>query len=131
MLTSIFRRLAQLHLIFFPPPNMRRRHERFEIDVAVNVARYETQFTRKALNVSDGGVFLAPPLEGYVGQHIFLSYGELITGVEARIVSHRPAGTGVEFVSKTHGSLFASWLLRNQQEAASSVEPERRSDNPA
>mgnify|MGYP000503878646 CR=1 FL=1 len=116
MLTSFFRRLAQLHLIFSPPPNMRRQHERFEIDVAVNVARHEAQFTRKAVNVSDGGAFLAPSLEGYVGQHIFLSYGQLITDVEARIVSHRPAGTGVEFVSKTHGSLFASWLLRKKND---------------
>lgn len=131
MFTSIFRRLAQLHLIFFPPPNMRRQHERFEIDVAVNVARHETQFSRKALNVSDGGAFLAPPLEGYVGQHIFLSYGELITGVEARIVSHRSAGTGVEFVSKTHGTLFASWLLRNRDEAASPTDLTGTSNNMA
>lgn len=91
---------------------MRRRDKRFPIDLRVAVQQSGTECERVAINASDGGAFLAPRLEGYVGQHLQLSYGPLVGGVEARIVGQRTAGTGIQFVSRTHGALFAAWLLK-------------------
>lgn len=113
MFTKVARRLRQLHLLIAPPPQLRRRHERFVVDLPVDVIveRGTPAVQRTAIDVSDGGMLIAPGIGAAVGSSVHVNIGDLLTMVEAKVVAHRDAGTALQFIHAAHGAALRTWLV--------------------
>ena len=113
MFAQVARRLRQLHLLIVPPPHLRRRHERFTVHLPVDViaTRGAAPERRTAIDVSDGGMLIAPGIDAATGASVHVNIGDLLPLVEARVVAHRDAGTALQFVHAAHGAALRTWLV--------------------
>ncbi|MEC9346209.1 MAG: PilZ domain-containing protein [Pseudomonadota bacterium] len=117
MYTQVLRRLRQLHFLFAPPPHLRREHERFTVELPVDViaTRGAEPLRRMAIDVSDGGMLIAPGVDAAPGASVYVNIGDLLTLVEARVIAHRDAGTALQFVHAAHGAALRTWLVTARQ----------------
>jgi hypothetical protein len=84
------------------PFGQRRQSERMPCDLVIRVSRHrnDTVSRHVSTNVSNGGMMLEPTVDGYVGEHLYLTAEPLFTEVEARITHQYGNATGVAFVQR-------------------------------
>lgn len=111
-LQVVRRRLSQLHMLFSPPPELRRAHARFTVNLPIKVREMEEgdAQSRIAVDVSDGGLFFEPALGVPTGTLVEVSVGLFLRNACATIVSHRGNGTALLFESPAHGAAIRAWL---------------------
>lgn len=111
-LQVVRRRLSQIHMLFAPPPELRRAHARFTVNLPIKVRELEGGHaqSRIAVDVSDGGLFFEPALGVPAGTLVEVSVGLFLRNARATIVSHRGNGTAVLFESPAHGAAIRAWL---------------------
>lgn len=111
-LQVVRRRLSQLHMLFTPPPELRRAHARFTVNLPIKVREMEEgdAQSRIAVDVSDGGLFFEPALGVPTGTLVEVSVGLFLRNARATIVSHRGNGTALLFESPAHGAAIRAWL---------------------
>ncbi|MDF1732241.1 MAG: PilZ domain-containing protein [Minwuia sp.] len=111
-LQVVRRRLSQIHMLFAPPPELRRAHRRFTVNLPIKVRELEEggAESRIAVDVSDGGLFFEPALGVPTGTLVEVSVGLFLRNARATIVSHRANGTAVLFESPAHGAAIRAWL---------------------
>ncbi len=111
-LQVVRRRLSQIHMLFAPPPELRRAHVRFTVNLPIKVREIEegNAQSRIAVDVSDGGVFFEPALGVPTGTLVEVSVGMFLRNARATIVSHRGNGTALLFESPAHGAAIRAWL---------------------
>lgn len=111
-LQIVRRRLSQINMLFAPPPELRRAHSRFTVNLPIKVRELEQgdAQSRIAVDVSDGGLFFEPALGVPTGTLIEVSVGLFLRNARATIVSHRGNGTVLLFESPAHGAAIRAWL---------------------
>lgn len=84
------------------PFGQRRQSERLRSDLAIMVSRHrdDTETEHASVNVSNGDMMLEPAVDGYVGEHLYLTADPLFSMVEARITHQYGDATGVAFVQR-------------------------------
>ncbi|WP_417519207.1 PilZ domain-containing protein [Minwuia sp.] len=108
------RRLKQIHLLFQPPEDLRREHERFEIAAALDILdAHGHEKPHMTTDISHGGIFVEPRIAGEPGDSIHVSVGALLRNAKAEIVIHRGDGTAVRFASPVHGAALTAWLVNH------------------
>ncbi len=112
LLQNIFRRARQLHLLIVPPPQLRRAHARFEVNLPIKVREIQESEpqSRIAVDVSDGGLFFEPAMPVATGTVVEVSVGLFLRNARATIVAHRDNGTALLFESPAHGAAIRAWL---------------------
>lgn len=78
----------------------RRRARRLELNMPIQVFKHHQTQPQDtvALDLSTGGLRIGPVIQGYVGEHVFVSAGNFIDRAEARIVNQDAGGMGLRFV---------------------------------
>lgn len=116
MMSDLARRFRQINLLISPPPQLRRQHERFQVscDIEIETESGEVS-TCRTIDISNGGVFVKPPLPAAEGERIQISVGMLLRRVEGEVVAHRGNGTAIRFYSPAHGAALTTWLLDQQR----------------
>lgn len=106
------RRLSQIPLLFSPPPELRRAHTRFTVNLPIKVRAVDDDETlsRIAVDVSDGGLFFEPSMDVSIGTVIEVSVGLFLRDARATIVCHRGNGSALVFDSPAHGAAIRAWL---------------------
>lgn len=133
MIANFTRRVRQLNLLISPPPQLRRAHERYVVNVPVEIrtALHAPAGPHVALDVSWGGMFLAPRVAASENDTIYVTVGSFLTNAAARIISHRGDGTTIQFASAAEGAALTTWLVRMSEErvecAAAAERPARPS----
>lgn len=84
------------------PFGQRRQSERLPSSLVIKVSRHRSDAVTEhvSVNVSNGGMMLEPAVDGYVGEHIYLSAAPLFSGLEARITHQYGDATGLAFVQR-------------------------------
>lgn len=84
------------------PFGQRRHSERVPSSLAIQVTRHVDQTVSEhvSVNVSNGGMMLEPAVDGYVGEHLYLTADPLFVSVEARITHQYGDATGIAFVQR-------------------------------
>ena len=125
LLQNVYRRARQLHLLIVPPPQLRRAHARFEVNLPIKVRELSetTPQSRIAIDVSDGGLLFEPPMAVAAGSVVEVSVGLFLRNARATIVAHRDNGTVLVFESPAHGAAIRAWLteMANDPTTASSM----------
>lgn len=118
MITNFARRVRQLHLLISPPPQLRRAHERYVVNVpvAVRTTPGAPSGPHVALDVSWGGMFLAPRVGAAEGDTVYVTVGSFLTNAAARIITHRGDGTAIQFASAAEGAALTTWLVRMSEQ---------------
>lgn len=112
MMSDLARRVRQFNMLFAPPPQLRRQHERFEISAEIEIETADGTISRcRTIDISNGGVFVEPPLPAEVGERIYISVGMLLRRVEGEVLAHRGGGSAIRFASAAHGAALTAWLL--------------------
>jgi len=101
----------------------RRRHRRYEVDAAIEVASDGLVRFRALANISSSGALLVPPLDCPVGARVRLTTRHLPMALSGKVVGHFDQGTGIEFESTLSGSFATLWF--NSVGKVASVEPKR------
>lgn len=111
-LQIVRRRLRQINMLFSPPPELRRAHTRFTVNLPIKVREMEEgdAQSRIAVDVSDGGLFFEPALGVPTGTLVEVSVGLFLRNARATIISHRGNGTALLFESPAHGAAIRAWL---------------------
>ncbi|MDF1737449.1 MAG: PilZ domain-containing protein [Minwuia sp.] len=111
-LQTVRRRISQIHMLFSPPPELRRAHARFTVNLPIKVREIAggDALSRIAVDVSDGGLFFEPALGVPTGTPVEVSVGLFLRNARATIVSHRGNGTALLFESPAHGAAIRAWL---------------------
>lgn len=111
-LQTVRRRISQIHMLFSPPPELRRAHARFTVNLPIKVREIAggDALSRIAVDVSDGGLFFEPALGVPTGTLVEVSVGLFLRNARATIVSHRGNGTALLFESPAHGAAIRAWL---------------------
>lgn len=84
------------------PFGQRRQSERQPSSLAIRVTKHRDEMASNhiAANVSNGGMMLEPAVEGYVGEHLYLTAEPIFANVEARITHQYGGATGIAFVQR-------------------------------
>lgn len=95
-------------------PGERRRSVRAAVHLPVMVTRYRGDPVTHclAVDVSDGGMLVAPHLSGSVGERVMVAVDGRDGLVEAAIGGQRPVGTALVFTRPDDGVALAAWLDR-------------------
>lgn len=109
---NVIRRARQLHMLFKPPPQLRRAHARFEVNLPIKIRELSESApqSRIAVDVSDGGLFFEPAMAVAAGTFVEVSVGLFLRNARATIVAHRDNGTALLFESPAHGAAIRAWL---------------------
>jgi len=109
---TIRRRIRQIPLLFVAPPQLRRAHARFTVNLPISIREVDEGETesRIAVDVSDGGLFFEPHLDVPTGSLVEVSVGLFLRNARATIVAHRGHGTALLFESPAHGAAIRAWL---------------------
>lgn len=114
MFQDFARRLKQLHLLFNAPPELRREHTRHQVaaPMEITVADGATS-VHYSTDISHGGVFVEPRIDGETGDDVRVSVGDLLRGAPACIVLNRQNGTALKFHSVVQGAALTAWLVNH------------------
>ncbi|MDF1719836.1 MAG: PilZ domain-containing protein [Minwuia sp.] len=109
---NVLRRARQFHLLFRPPPQLRRAHVRFAVNLPIKVRELSETApqSRIAVDVSDGGLFFEPAMPVATGTVVEVSVGLFLRNARAAVVAHRHNGTALLFESPAHGAAIRAWL---------------------
>ncbi len=109
---ALRRRLSQIHMLISPPPELRRAHTRFIVNLPIKVRAMDDTETlsRIAVDVSDGGLFFEPAIAVPTGTLVDVSVGLFLRNARATIVGHRGNGSALVFESPAHGAAIRAWL---------------------
>lgn len=118
ILRNITRRIKQINLLIKPPENLRRRHTRYEINFDVQVNVGGRMLNQQVVDVSSGGMMVAPGFNADLREAVRISVSGLLTDAPARVVGLRPNGVALQFDSDAHGDLLTRWLLESSQSQA-------------
>lgn len=114
LITDLTRRLKQLHLLFDAPPELRREHQRHQVAATLEVMTADGSSGRfHSTDISHGGIFVEPAVQGEPGDSVTVSVGELLRNAPAEIVAQRDNGTALKFESVVHGAALTAWLVNH------------------
>lgn len=114
-MSEIARRFRQLNMLISPPPQLRRKYERFGVSADIQIETEDGGVTTcRTIDISNGGIFVEPPLPIAVGERIYVSVGILLRRVEGVVLAHRDGGSAIRFASADHGALLTAWLLEKR-----------------
>jgi len=114
VIETFARRIGQLHLLFSAPPELRREHERHQIEAVLEIAiDGQDACTYRSTDISHGGVFVEPSIPLEVGGEVKVSVGDLLRSAPATVVAHRSNGTAMRFCSVVHGAALTAWLVNH------------------
>ena len=109
------RRVRQINLLISPPANLRRQHHRYDIDFEVVADVGGRKLEQRAIDVSAGGMMLAPGFNAHLRESVKISVSGLLTDAPAHVVGLRPDGIAVQFDSDAHGQLLVAWMVERAQ----------------
>ena len=108
---NLSRRVRQINLLIQPPPSLRRRSKRHDIDIGIVASVGGQQFKQRAIDISLGGMMLIPGFNAHLREPVKISVSGLLTDAPARVVGLRPDGIAVQFDSDAHGRLLTAWMM--------------------